>query len=182
MAAAFGDSFSVHHVQTIGMKAPECWNDLIARLDNADYPWNHVLFLEDDIALPEHGLAMLFLEMLRARENDSRVMGATVQTYVHRYNRGGRIGAIAPRKDQPHFVWTTGWYCLLVDRRAYEIVEHDYRSIQGQDIQFCKGVNRAGLRIIAVPGVEVPHFYVRTFQYKKFENVQWTGAHVRERY
>lgn len=177
-----GASFDYRHVQVIGRPAPECWQELVAKLDNAAFPWNYVLFLEDDVKLPQHGIAMLVDEIEKAREAEPKVMAATYETYVHRYNRGGRIGALRMRPDKPFFVYTTGWYCLLVDRRAYELVDHDYKSIQGQDIQFCKSVNRAGLRIVAVPGVEIPHYYVKSFRFKQFTNDKWTGAHERAAY
>ena len=183
MREEFGESFAYRHVQVIGEVAPKCWKTLRERLDNAVFPWNFVWFLEDDVEIPEGGLAALFMEIFKARDIEPMVMASTYATSVHRYNRGGRIGAIKWRANSQHYVHTTGWYCLLADRRAWEIQKRpDSEPPMGQDVRFCQAVNRAGMRIVAVPGVEIPHRFVKTFVYKKFTSDGWSGVHLREAY
>lgn len=184
MGEKFGDSFLWRHLQVVGLGPPDCWNGLITKLDNTPFPWNFVWFLEDDIVLPEGGLEAMFERLFAYRQVYPATVGASYQTWVHRFDRG-RIPAISWRDESEGLILTCGWYCLLLDRQALQIFQRPIfqeRHIMGQDVFMTGALNNAGFRIVAVPGVSLPHLRVDEFKYKGWTNRQWAGPHKRSEY
>lgn len=189
MSEKHGAGFGYRHVQIIGetpLTPPDgCWNHLIRRLDNLAWPWNWVLFLEDDVELPEGALDLMFDRIFRYRQSAPNVVGATYQTWVERFDRGGMLPAIHWLDEEKGFVAGAGWYCLLLERRALEILPRpafNEHLVMGQDQKTIQCINAAGWRVLAVVEHTLPHFKVDEFCYKAFSRDKWPGIHKRSTY
>lgn len=188
-----GASFEWESHHLIGATPPECWNELIARLDASKLLWNYVLFLEDDIRLPERGIGLLFDRLFAYRTVNPMTIGATYQTHVFRQARSDkqpqRMSAIEWKDEERALVRNCGWYCLLLDRRALQVFARpmfvptpDASFVMGQDNYMTRRLTDMGWDIVAVAERAIPHYYVEEYHYKTPLLDGWAGSHVIKAY
>ena len=200
MQREHGASFEweAHHL--IQATPPACWNELIDLLDASPLLWNYVLFLEDDVKIPERGIGLLFDRLLAYKSKNPMTIGATYQTHVYRQSRSDkqpvRLSAIEWQDEEKALVRNCGWYCLLLDRMALQIFSRpmfepipdekgkiDPNQFEmGQDNYMTRRLTDAGWQIVAIAEHALPHLYVEEYHYKTPLLDGWAGPHVIKAY
>lgn len=200
MQREHGASFEWEAVQIDQAVPPGCWNELIDRLDEMKLLWNYVLFLEDDVKIPERGIGLLFDRLFAYKSKHPMTVGATYQTHVFRQPRSDkqptRMSAIEWKDEEQALVRNCGWYALILDRRALQVfgrpmfvpqVDENGKSdpdqfVMGQDNYMTRRLTDMGWQIVAIAEQAIPHYYVEEYHYKTPLLDGWAGPHVIKSY